>query len=95
MSRSEEQAVRNEATFRKANERIRSARDGLPGAADPVPLLCECEEEACTEILLVPLGLYSEVRSHEDRFIVAAGHPTRGDVVDRRDGFEIVDKDQS
>lgn len=92
VERSEQQAVRNEATFRRANERIRGAREQLPEAADPVPFLCECEDERCTEILLVPLGVYVETRSHADRFIIAAGHESRAEPVDRGDGFEIVEK---
>ena len=92
MERSQERAIRNEATFRRANERIRGAREQLPGAADTVPFLCECEDERCTEILLVPLGVYVETRSHADRFIIAPGHETRGEPVDRGDGFELVEK---
>lgn len=92
MRSSSEKAVRNEATFRRANERTRSAREELPEAADPVPFPCECEDERCTEILLVPLGVYVETRSHAALFLVAEGHETRGEPVDRGDGFEIVEK---
>lgn len=39
----------------------------------PVPFLCECSDERCTEILRMPLGLYNLARAGGD-FLVAPGH---------------------
>ncbi|MGZ4291479.1 MAG: hypothetical protein ACXVQQ_02675 [Gaiellaceae bacterium] len=39
----------------------------------PVPFLCECSDERCTEILRMPLGLYRRARDGGD-YLVAPGH---------------------
>lgn len=93
MARSSEKALRNELTFRAANEAIREARERLPHASGPVPFLCECEEEGCTEILRVPLAEYAGVRADPRWFLLAGGHPHRGTVVEERDGYQVVEKD--
>lgn len=79
MGRSEEQAARNEAVFREANERIARRRESLPALEGRTPFLCECEDEACTELVLLTLGDYERIREDATRFVVVPGHPTHGD----------------
>ncbi len=76
-TRSPEEAARNEAIFRDANERIEELRreldiDGL------VPYLCECEEPACTQALRLSPEEYEEVRSNPRTFLVAPHHDPGG-----------------
>lgn len=83
MGRSEEQAERNERVFREANEKIADRLVELEAVDGRTPFLCECEEETCTELVRLTLDEYGHVRAHERRFVIALGHPTRGEP----DGF--------
>src|SRR5205823_14851784 len=44
-----ERIARNDATFRQANEEIERAAEPL--GIEPIPFLCECADERCTEIV--------------------------------------------
>jgi hypothetical protein len=57
--------------------------------------LCECPEERCTQVILVSLPDYADVRGHLGRFVVAVGHGDRFDdahVIEADGGYEIVEK---
>src|SRR5436189_3437741 len=43
----EERKTRNEALFRDANEEIRRTQVDLGLSGQPVPFLCECDDETC------------------------------------------------
>ena len=58
----EERIARNQATFRAANERIGAAA-GVYDVATPVPFICECADPICTEVVLLELDQYEEIRS--------------------------------
>ena len=77
MTTSVERKTRNEGRFREANERLdRGARE-LVGADDSsscVPFLCECPRPECTEVVLLSLGEYEQVRSHPAQGLAAIGH---------------------
>ena len=75
---SEERAARNEAVFRAANDRIAERRAALPAVDGRTPFLCECEDERCTELVLLTSEEYELVRADAVRFVVACGHPTHG-----------------
>jgi hypothetical protein len=71
----EERIAKNDARFREANEQIRET--ALEHGFDPesrVPFICECAEPSCTQILLIPLEAYAEVRSDPRRFLSVLGH---------------------
>jgi hypothetical protein len=84
----------NESTFRTINEGIDR---GNGGRWDPeaVGFRCECARLGCTQILEIPSHEYEAIRSHGRRFLVAPGHvvPETEHVVERHDGYEIVEKD--
>ena len=93
MPRSVEQAAKNEATFRSVNERLQEKADELELGDRQTPFLCECEEERCTEVLLLRHSDYEEVRAHPRRFIVAPGHQNGDDQLIRDDaGFAVIEK---
>jgi hypothetical protein len=94
MSLSEERAGRNEALFREVNERVEELHHRLE-SGDTESFVCECPDEACTERLTVPLETYERVRSNPRCFLVVPGHerPQLEQVVERGDGFLIVEKD--
>ena len=92
---SAERVARNNDIFRRANEQIRTAA-GTFGFDAPIPFLCECTNERCTEVVRLTAAEYAEIRSHPRRFITALGHFEHGDgherVVERRDGYETTEK---
>jgi hypothetical protein len=85
----------NEAAFRDANERIEARAEELD-FQQPIPFLCECGEPSCHEIVRLAFDQYAEVRRDPTRFFVLPSHESvaqaAGQVLDRRDGYSIVEK---
>src|SRR5262249_61295327 len=85
-----------ETPSRKANDSLHriSADDAEEAASAAYPSVCECGNPACTGVLLIPLGVYEQVRGHPTRFLVLPGHEQLGSerVVDQTDGYEVVEK---
>jgi hypothetical protein len=91
--RSVEQAAKNEATFRSVNERLQEKADELELGDRQTPFLCECEDERCTEVLLLRRSDYEDVRAHPRRFIVAPGHQDGDDqLIQNGAGFAVIEK---
>jgi hypothetical protein len=76
--------------FRAANERLRSR---LKGHRGPQPVICECSDPKCMEVLDIAPEDYQRVRD-DGYFMVAERHetPEIERVVTRRDGYVVVDK---
>jgi hypothetical protein len=47
----QERIVKNNQTFRAANERIKEKSDQYGSPLERIPFLCECPQEGCREIL--------------------------------------------
>ena len=93
MQRSAEQAAKNEATFRSVNEALEEKADALKLDDGPMPFLCECEDEHCTDVLLLQRGDYEGVRAHPRRFLVVPGHQDGNEQLIRDEaGFAIIEK---
>jgi len=93
MKRSVQQAAENEATFRSVNERLEEKADELKLGEARTPFLCECEDETCTEILLLRHAEYEQVRAHPRRFIVVSGHQNGDDELIRDEAdFTVIEK---
>ena len=90
--RSDEQAAKNEAAFRDANERIEEKVTELEVGEGPMPFLCECEDERCTELVLLRQPEYEEVRAHPRRFVVSSGHQNEEDRVIQDGDFTVIEK---
>ncbi len=93
-----ERIVRNNYTFREANEQIRARADEYDAPIERIPFLCECPVSSCTEVLRLTMAEYSDVRAHPDHFFTVPGHEQAdaavGHVVSREDGYVVVEKDQ-
>jgi hypothetical protein len=77
------------------NEQIRSLGDELGTDDDgAITVICECGDATCAERLDLPLGDYERVRRDSVLYVVANGHeiPDIEEVVERRDGWEVVRK---
>jgi hypothetical protein len=92
-----ERIVRNNYTFRDANEQIRARADEIAAPIERIPFLCECPVPACTEVLRLTPAEYEEVRLNPAHFFTVPGHEEAdaavGHVVSREDGYVVVEKD--
>jgi hypothetical protein len=94
VTRSEEQAARNESVFREANEAIAARRAELESIEGSTPFLCECEDEACTELVRLTTEEYEAVRAVPNHFVVVRGHEAHDETVVREgEGWVCVAKD--
>jgi hypothetical protein len=92
-----ERIVRNNYTFREANEQIRTKADEYNAPIERIPFLCECPVPACTEVLRLTLAEYADVRANPAHFFTAPGHEQAdaavGHVVSRGSDYVVVEKD--
>ena len=91
----EERIAENDATFRRANERISAAAETFR-VDTPVPFVCECADPECSEVVRLRLEDYEEIRADSRHFFHIPGHRdadgTAGVVVAERDGYVMVEK---
>jgi hypothetical protein len=84
----------NDARFREANERISAAAERAD--LEPIPFICECANPRCRAILRLTRAEYEDVRASGRRFLSLPGHEAAAmgweRVVDRRDGYFVVEK---
>ena len=96
MTTSTERKALNEATFREANDRLEhGARELLPPEDESlVPFLCECPRTNCTNVLLLTLVEYQDVRARSSLALAVPGHedPEIERVVERNDRFVVTEK---
>ncbi len=88
-------AAINEALFREVNERIEELHTELEADGSAEQFICECSDSACTERVTVRLDVYERVRANPRQFLLRPGHEERAleHVVERNDGFVVVEKD--
>jgi hypothetical protein len=93
VSQSVERAAKNEAAFRLANETLEAKASEFGFGEERTPYLCECEDEACTEVIRLTRKEYEAVRAHPKRFVMAPGHQKAGERVLREEpGFTVIEK---
>ena len=96
--RSGERVAFNDDIFRKANEDVRAVAEGALGdhGERVLPVICECPEETCAEVLIVPVGEYKRIRSNPVLFFNARGHDAAGGpwsrVVEDHEGYVVIEK---
>jgi hypothetical protein len=90
---SAERAAENESTFRELNETLEKRADELDLGEGRMPFLCECDEERCTQVVLLTRDEYEGVRSHPRTFVLTSGHQAPDDRVVRDEPqYVIVEK---
>jgi hypothetical protein len=87
-----EKRAANEATFREANEHIRTAERELDSPVERVPYLCECDDVRCHEPVPLTVAEYEHVREDGATFFIAPGHSSEGDVVEQHEHYLVVRK---
>jgi hypothetical protein len=92
-----EKIARNNSVFRDANEQIATAAAeyGL-GDERTLPMLCECSEPRCTQVIRILLDDYRRVREDPRHFVHALGHepeiPGAVRTLETRDDYIVVEK---
>lgn len=87
--------AKNEALFRRVNERIESISDSIPQAERTMDFVCECDRPGCFEKVTATRSEYESVRAVSTHFIVQHGHvdPRVEHVVHTTDHFAVVEKE--
>ena len=92
----EERIAKNDATFRRADERISAAAETYSVGDMLVPFVCECADPECSEVVRLSLAEYEDIRADSRHFFHMPGHRdadgTAGVVVAERDEYVIVEK---
>jgi hypothetical protein len=70
-----------------------SSNEELGFEGERLPFLCECDNERCTDLILVLRDEYRFGLANPRRFLVAEGHDPDARVVSSQEGFEIVEKE--
>jgi hypothetical protein len=88
-----ERVVKNQDAFRRVNDDLAAVARALD-EDERTPFLCECARERCTQVVLLTLDEYEDVRSDNDRFLIAPGHPLAADerVLEESDRYWIAEK---
>lgn len=93
---SAERVARNDAVFREANENINDAARALLEEGKPLPVICECADESCSQLLQLTAEEYEAVRREPTHFINAHGHHESAggwaEVVEEFERYAVVAK---
>jgi hypothetical protein len=89
-----ERIGKNEAVFRRVNERLKELGEGFSLVAEHSDFVCECGNEGCVEAVELSLDEYERVRANPAWFIVRPGHEAPGleFVVERHGTYSIIEK---
>lgn len=93
----ERRLAENEVIFRQINKDVDDFLHDI-GVQHVLPALfyCECSDIHCTQRIELPAAEYEKIHKGSRNFIVVTGHesPEIEKVVERRDGYCIVEKFQ-
>jgi hypothetical protein len=89
----QQRVAKNEALFRRVNERIEEISEAVAGDSES-DFLCECGNDDCTAPVSLTLSEYEEVRSNPMHFLIAHGHEVVDleRVVRETDRYAVVEK---
>jgi hypothetical protein len=89
-----ERAARNEALFRRVNERVEEVNQAFDSILDSADFFCECANVDCMEKIRMTLPEYEALRTVSTHFAIKPGHgdPETERVVEERVGYVVVEK---
>ena len=89
-----DRAARNEALFRRVNERLEEVNEAFNTVVDDAEFVCECASIDCVERIELTLVEYEALRSVPTHFVVKHGHvmPESERVVEDRGDYLVVEK---
>jgi hypothetical protein len=93
---SPERKALNEGRFRDANEELEQQAVEIVGVEDDrlVPFLCECPQMDCTQVALLTLEEYEQIRSDGRQGLAVLGHEDLSieRVLERNERFVMTEK---
>jgi hypothetical protein len=89
-----DRAARNEALFRRVNERVEEVNQAFESILGDADFFCECADIDCMEKIRMTLREYEALRDVSTHFAVKPGHvlPENERVVEERVGYVVVEK---
>lgn len=89
-----ERAARNEAVFRRVNERLEEVNEAFATMVDGAEFVCECADIGCVERIELGIEQYEAVRDVPTHFIVKPGHELADEerVVETHGEYLVVEK---
>ena|SRR5215211_915954 len=89
-----DRAARNEALFRRVNERVEDVNKAFDPILDTADFFCECADVECMEKIRMTLAEYEELRKGSTHFAIKPGHgdPDSERVIEERPGYVVVEK---
>jgi hypothetical protein len=89
-----DRAARNEALFRRVNERLEDVNEAFQVVTDHAEFVCECASIDCSERIPLTLRDYEAVRQDPTHFLIKPGHLFVEDerVVERHAEYLVVEK---
>jgi hypothetical protein len=89
-----DRAARNEALFRRVNERVEEVNKAFESILTDADFFCECADVECMQKIRMALPEYEELRTVSTHFAVKPGHvdPENERVVEERTGYVVVEK---
>ena len=89
-----DRAARNEALFRRVNERLEEVNEAFAPFTEHGEFICECADAACAERIELTLSAYEAVRRVPTQFVVKPEHvlPTDERVVEEHADYLVVEK---
>jgi hypothetical protein len=90
----DERAARNEALFRRVNERVEEVNQAFEPLLGDADFFCECADVECMEKIRMTLTEYEQLRTNPTHFAVKPGHvlPENERVVEERVRYLVVEK---
>lgn len=92
MDAREKRVGKNEALFRRVNERLKEVGESFSHVAETATFVCECGDASCAEPVMMTLEEYERVRADPTHFFVKPGHEHDAieEVIERHDGYVVV-----
>jgi hypothetical protein len=89
-----DRAARNEALFRRVNERVEEVNKAFESLLEDGDFFCECADVDCMDKIRMTLRDYEALRDVATHFAVKPGHVLPDDerVVEERVGYVVVEK---
>lgn len=89
-----DRAARNEALFRRVNERVEEVNQAFESILGDADFFCECADIDCMEKIRMTLREYEALRGVSTHFAVKPGHvlPEDERVVEERSSYLVVEK---
>jgi hypothetical protein len=89
-----ERAARNEALFRRVNERVEEVNKAFDSILEEADFFCECADIDCMEKIAMTRREYEKLRDDSTHFAVKREHilPEEERLVEERAGYVIVEK---